>query len=479
MIYTLIVFVILLTFTIEPKYLGKLRILSLQNITSKTNVQTIRHGLLIAFLLWLVYYLFHEEITSFFRKEKEPMLGDLSNTSTTRKEVKYGDTVNLNLINGESKEPIPLLKILNSDDRKSREVITVQKNVILLYADDENKQLVMNDDRFLVTIDTKMLNNDKYSTFWIKPQVERIDEGYYTVNNGDRIAIAAGGSKNMTSNCGWFGCRVLQPKTGYFAHGGNKDENVPYVKVELIEKQTESTMSEPTKPATNEPTTLATTEIDTPGSTTIEPTKTNTREIETTEINQPPLSSLGSFGSGTVPNEPKDEVLKNQVSPGVNNELSYSSPETEVTYGSSINHPELTKGLTVDKVTPKPVYYEPGTVKYNGLGYVPSYSEMVYLNNYPFESQPKELNEGNPHGFCNTKDNVLNNIEEKCNGIPTNVCSTTDCCVLMGGTHCVEGNENGPKNKVVYSDTTIKNRDVYYYKGECYGNCKEIVNKIE
>ena len=149
-----------------------------------------------------------------------------------------------------------------------------------------------------------------------------------------------------------------------------------------------------------------------------------------------------------------------------------SGPDYETTHGSMINHPELTKGLTTDKVTPKPIFYEPGTVKYNGLGYVPSYSEMVYLNNYPFESKPQELHEGNPHGFCNTKDNVLNNIEEKCNGLPTNVCSTTDCCILIGGTKCVEGDENGPKNKVIYSDTSIKNRDVYYYKGECYGNCK-------
>ena len=24
---------------------------------------------------------------------------------------------------------------------------------------------------------------------------------------------------------------------------------------------------------------------------------------------------------------------------------------------------------------------------------------------------------------------------------------------------------------MVYSDTTIKNRDLYYYQGDCYGNC--------
>ena len=212
-------------------------------------------------------------------------------------------------------------------------------------------------------------------------------------------------------------------------------------------------MTESTKPATTE-----STKPDT-----LKATKTETKQIATNEINNPPLSSLGTFGSGTASVPPEDKILNNPAASG---------PSYETSHGSMINHPELTKGLTVDKVTPKPVYYEPGTVKYSGLGYVPSYSEMIYLNNYPFESKPKELHNGNPHGFCSTKDNILNNIEEKCNGLPTNVCSTTDCCVLVGGTHCVEGDEKGPKNKVIYSDTTIKNRDVYYYKGDCYGNCK-------
>ena len=189
----------------------------------------------------------------------------------------------------------------------------------------------------------------------------------------------------------------------------------------------------------------------------------NEEPLENEEPDLAPRPAPGTFGSGTLPVPPQDTILQTPAASG---------PDYETTHGSMINHPELTKGLTTDKVTPKPIFYEPGTVKYNGLGYVPSYSEMVYLNNYPFESKPQELHEGNPHGFCNTKDNVLNNIEEKCNGLPTNVCSTTDCCILIGGTKCVEGDENGPKNKVIYSDTSIKNRDVYYYKGECYGNCK-------
>ena len=420
MIYTLITFVILLTFTLEPKYLGKLKLLSLQNITSKPNVQTIRHGLLIAFLLWLVYYLFQSEIESLFGKGKESM----TDVELETKVVKYRETVNLDLTNGVTKQPVPLLKILNADNKASTGEIKVQDRVMLVDAEDENKMLVMNKNRYLMMMDIAVPKESyNYNTFWIKPEVERIDEGNYTVKNGDKIAISGGGSKNKTSNCGWFGCRVLQPKTGRFSHGKSA-RNVPYVLIKAVE---------------------------------------NEEPMENEEPYLSPRPAPGTFGSGTLPVSQEDTILKTPAASG---------PSYETTHGSMINHPELTRGLTVDKVTPKPIYYEPGTVKYNGLGYVPSYSEMVYLNNYPFESKPEELHEGNPHGFCTNKSNILNKIEEKCNGLPTNVCSTTDCCILVGGTTCVEGNENGPKNKVIYSDTSIKNRDVYYYKGECYGNCK-------
>ena len=54
--------------TLEPKYLGKLGNLALQNIFSKNNAILIRHGLCIAFIIWLIYYLFSEEIQSFFQK---------------------------------------------------------------------------------------------------------------------------------------------------------------------------------------------------------------------------------------------------------------------------------------------------------------------------------------------------------------------------------------------------------------------------
>jgi hypothetical protein len=135
--------------------------------------------------------------------------------------------------------------------------------------------------------------------------------------------------------------------------------------------------------------------------------------------------------------------------------------------------PSIVQGLDPKTVVGSPVYYEPGTIIYNGLGYSPSYSEMVYLNNHVFKSEPKKVVEANVKGFCNQSDNIMNNINEKCNALPSDVCASTECCVLFGGEKCVEGDENGPKNKAVYSDTSIKNRDVYYYQGDCYGNCQK------
>ena len=42
----------------------------------------------------------------------------------------------------------------------------------------------------------------------------------------------------------------------------------------------------------------------------------------------------------------------------------------------------------------------------------------------------------------------------------------------FGGTKCVAGDQNGPTLRNNYGDLTIKNRDFYYYKGKCYGNCE-------
>ena len=62
-------------------------------------------------------------------------------------------------------------------------------------------------------------------------------------------------------------------------------------------------------------------------------------------------------------------------------------------------------------------------------------------------------------------------IEETCMKMDKNQCASTQCCVLLGGSKCVAGNEQGPLNKTQYSDPLLKNREYYYYMSKCYGHC--------
>jgi len=68
----------------------------------------------------------------------------------------------------------------------------------------------------------------------------------------------------------------------------------------------------------------------------------------------------------------------------------------------------------------------------------------------------------------NNLDNLDNNT---CNNLDNNACKMTGCCVSLGGTKCVAGNEQGPTMKYNYSNYLVKDRDYYFYKNKCYGNC--------
>jgi len=85
-------------------------------------------------------------------------------------------------------------------------------------------------------------------------------------------------------------------------------------------------------------------------------------------------------------------------------------------------------------------------------------------------------------GFCRTNATNPGQIDSVCNSLDTNVCASTQCCVLIGGSgdgsaggpaagRCVAGGENGPVMTSYYTDPTIMHRDRYYYQGKCYGNC--------
>jgi hypothetical protein len=120
-----------------------------------------------------------------------------------------------------------------------------------------------------------------------------------------------------------------------------------------------------------------------------------------------------------------------------------------------------------------PTYYTPGSFIFGSSGYVPNYEDSVYLSKTTGLStlkavQPESTLKG---GFCSQYATNPLQMEQKCNSIDKLTCASTDCCVLFGGSKCVSGNDKGPYMKSVFTDPSVVNKDVYYFKGNCYGNC--------
>lgn len=118
-------------------------------------------------------------------------------------------------------------------------------------------------------------------------------------------------------------------------------------------------------------------------------------------------------------------------------------------------------------------YYEPGSYKYDSGIYVPSYQDSVYLSKTTGKHTAAEYLDmaSLAGGICSHYKDQPEKLEEECGKLDKNVCGSTSCCVLLGGTKCVAGSAQGPTSKLNYGDITIRNRDFYYYKGKCYGNC--------
>ena len=119
------------------------------------------------------------------------------------------------------------------------------------------------------------------------------------------------------------------------------------------------------------------------------------------------------------------------------------------------------------------IYNEPGSLRFGSSSYVPNYEESIFLS--PVTglryNQPMYIESARDIGFCEFNKNSVDKIEEQCSKLDKNVCASTSCCVLLGGSKCVAGNKEGPSLKSNYGDTFIRNKDHYYYQGKCYGNC--------
>ena len=178
------------------------------------------------------------------------------------------------------------------------------------------------------------------------------------------------------------------------------------------------------------------------------------------EKNSSPQRDVG--GIKYTPDDVNDDT--DNLSIFKNKELSGSEKEAKQT----AFNPDL------DILDPSPVYFETGSFPfYENAGYVPKYEDSVYISKTTNLSQTTPIKDASYllAGFCSQYANDKSKLEAACNNLDKNVCSSTNCCALLGGQKCVAGNESGPFVSANYSDFTIQNKDYYYYQGKCYGNC--------
>lgn len=118
------------------------------------------------------------------------------------------------------------------------------------------------------------------------------------------------------------------------------------------------------------------------------------------------------------------------------------------------------------------LYNEPGSFVFGSSSYIPNYEDSIYLSRTTHQSTLSPyVSTSAPAGVCeNAKDSSIK-TETACLGMNKDVCASSSCCVLLGGSKCVAGNENGPTFRSNYSDPMLRNKDRYYYQGKCYGNC--------
>lgn len=121
------------------------------------------------------------------------------------------------------------------------------------------------------------------------------------------------------------------------------------------------------------------------------------------------------------------------------------------------------------------LYYTPGSYPFGPSNYVPKYEDSVFLSRLTGSSMttPVYTSSSIQGGFCTKYKNDPLKLEEICRTIDTDKCGSTNCCVLLGGSKCVAGDDYGPTQKSNYGDVFIRNRDYYYYQGKCFGNCQD------
>jgi hypothetical protein len=221
----------------------------------------------------------------------------------------------------------------------------------------------------------------------------------------------------------------------------------------------------------------------------IDPTSNNTKIYPQTnsaqykesepDKNLPPGKDIYTTPvTNVIPHDEKNKYLEDDYNveyhdniSDMNNQMGIYDTNKTVAYvydksGNMIMLPSIGK-------QPSPTYYTPGSFIFGSSGYVPNYEDSVYLSRTTGLSTLKRIapTSSMKGGFCTQYQSSPLQIEQKCNSIDNTTCASTDCCVLFGGSKCVSGNDKGPYMKSNFTDPSVVNKDVYYFKGNCYGNC--------
>lgn len=138
-----------------------------------------------------------------------------------------------------------------------------------------------------------------------------------------------------------------------------------------------------------------------------------------------------------------------------------------------VSKTEYIKQLELSDKLGAVTYNEPGYFRFGPSNYVPNYEDSVYLSRLTGLSYAMPVTDTGSQlsGFCAFNKSNPGQTETECNKMDKNTCASISCCVLLGGSKCVSGNESGPTMKSNFGDIYIKNKDHYYYQGKCYGNC--------
>ena len=201
----------------------------------------------------------------------------------------------------------------------------------------------------------------------------------------------------------------------------------------------------------------------------------------------------GDFGqNGINYDEPSMKDTDNRFGGGFN---WGALPEPTVTAPEDDSYQQINGDLT---------FYAPGTFMYGPDTYVPSYVDSVLLSpmlgvNAPVHQDWSKTRKGtswtdavDENGKTYNRyqkwlknksdtDDVCKDVdmgykstlerEKYCQNLDTKSCGTKKCCVSLGGSFCLAGNEQGPLNQTAYTNPMYTKTDFYIHNGKCYGNC--------